>query len=383
MTEVERRSTKGTVKLRASTSGDSIGELSGLGIVFDTPADIGPFVETIAPEAVDGVFERSDTRSLVNHNPDRIIGRVPKTMSVDVRDGGVYYTVDLPDTVAGRDVKTSVKRGDISGSSFAFSVPEGGDEWDDSGEKPKRRITQFERIHDLSPVTFPAYESTTVSARALRCVGAECRSVGGDCGYRPSVPKRRREFEHRRRQLQAIEARLAAEGPGVTRNRRELPPPGRWGESLRPLLLHEAGHAVSGERLFGRVKAIKVDYRNGRPTGSAATYWSRMPKDARVHLAGPIAERWGEPRLRRLSRKALVEERIDADDQDFKRAKQLCARGKSGDLRYRNRFSAAWKGAQEFLREHWHEVERVADLVAEAPGGLVTGDQIRRVLRKR
>jgi HK97 family phage prohead protease len=84
---------------------------------------------------------------------------------------GLRYDVDLPDTAAAKDVRTLIKRGDVSGSSFAFRVED--DKWDEgktdkkSGTRtlPLRTILRAE-LFDVSPVTYPAYPTTSVSARS-------------------------------------------------------------------------------------------------------------------------------------------------------------------------------------------------------------------------
>jgi phage head maturation protease len=58
----------------------------------------------------------------------------------------------------------------VNQSSFAFVVGADGERWDDSevklGKLPLRRITQIAELYDVSAVTYPAYDVTTVSARA-------------------------------------------------------------------------------------------------------------------------------------------------------------------------------------------------------------------------
>ena len=133
--------------------------------------DLGGFQERILPGAFDRCLGASpDVRCLFNHNPDYLLGRTKSgTLSLDVTEHGLHYDCDTPDTQIGRDVVTSVGRRDIDGSSFGFTVH--GQNWleseDASGEPVIiRELTDVE-LFDVSPVTFPAYPSTDVSARAM------------------------------------------------------------------------------------------------------------------------------------------------------------------------------------------------------------------------
>lgn len=165
----ERRSVRGAIEFRED--GDAAA-ISGYAAVFDKETVIGGgswgFREVIAPTAFDEAIERDDVRALFNHNPDILLGRTKSgTLRLDVDKKGLKYDVDLPDTAAAKDVRTLIKRGDVSGSSFAFRVDE--DEWDESdakkGKLPLRRILRAE-LFDVSPVTYPAYPQTSVSARS-------------------------------------------------------------------------------------------------------------------------------------------------------------------------------------------------------------------------
>jgi HK97 family phage prohead protease len=100
----------------------------------------------------------------------------PLRLKVDKK--GLRYEVDLPDTAQARDVRELIRRGDVSGSSFGFVVQ--GDEWDESqmksGKLPLRTLTKLE-LFDVSPVTYPAYPQTSVSARSKAQTLAESGQV--------------------------------------------------------------------------------------------------------------------------------------------------------------------------------------------------------------
>jgi hypothetical protein len=71
---------------------------------------------------------------------------------------GLKVIASLPDTTAGRDAAVLLKRGDVSAMSFGFTVPQGGDSWDKSGNvRTLNRVS----LHEVSMVAFPAYTATT------------------------------------------------------------------------------------------------------------------------------------------------------------------------------------------------------------------------------
>ena len=85
-------------------------------------------------------------------------------MSLKLDDGGLTFEAVLPDTEAGRAAFTAVERGDLKGMSYAFTVPEGGDQYD--AKSNTRTITKISKVYECSLTAFPAYESTTVSAES-------------------------------------------------------------------------------------------------------------------------------------------------------------------------------------------------------------------------
>ena len=157
-------------QIRAASTGGGIGQLVGYASTFNSlSGDLGGFRERVAP----GCFSNSlrnnaDVRFLLNHDPSKILGRTKAgTLSLSEDKVGLRFACDLPDTSVGRDVYESVKRQDISQCSFAFTVDEGGDEWGE-GEDPETnqrcaiRTLRSVSLMDVSAVTYPAYESSSV-----------------------------------------------------------------------------------------------------------------------------------------------------------------------------------------------------------------------------
>jgi uncharacterized protein len=162
----ERRSVAMRVEVRQDEQ-DRPAVLSGYAAVFGSTTEIaGLFKERIAPGAFADAAKRDDVRALFNHDSNYVLGRTTSgTLRLVEDERGLRYDVDPPETQWARDLMVSVARGDVSQSSFAFEVTE--EEWDygQRGEMPIRTIKAV-KLYDVSPVTYPAYEATTVSARA-------------------------------------------------------------------------------------------------------------------------------------------------------------------------------------------------------------------------
>lgn len=145
----------------------------GTPIVYDTPTTIndptGSYTEVIKRGALDGA-DLTDSRLLVNHDLTRIpLARTPKTMQFKITDKGLEMTAELPDTEEARSAYTAVKRGDLTGMSFAFTVPEGGDSYD--AKTNTRTITKIAKVYEVSLVNFPAYPTASAEARSARAEG--------------------------------------------------------------------------------------------------------------------------------------------------------------------------------------------------------------------
>lgn len=164
--QIEARMVHEPVSVRADEDGQ---KLDGYAAVFNRETVIGgAFREAIAPGAFTAAMAGGDVRALFNHDPNQVLGRTAsKTMTLEQDDNGLRYVIVPPDTTLGRDVMALVARGDVTGSSFGFTVKR--DEWrkaDEPGGLPLRTIHEVEWLRDVGPVTFPAYEETTVQARS-------------------------------------------------------------------------------------------------------------------------------------------------------------------------------------------------------------------------
>ena len=127
--------------------------------------DLGGFRERIAPGAFSKTIKNRDVRALWNHNTDYVLGRQGAgtlRLSEDVK--GLAIEIDPPATQFATDLMISMQRGDINQMSFGFMTVS--DRWDKVDGEWIRTLLELE-LYEVSPVTFPAYPQTDVSARAL------------------------------------------------------------------------------------------------------------------------------------------------------------------------------------------------------------------------
>lgn len=139
----------------------------GYAAKFNAKSEPMPFTEVIMPGAFTRTLKsRNEIKAFVNHDTNLVIGSTRAgTLRLTQDERGLLVEIDLPDTTYGRDLAVSVQRGDVSGMSFGFSVPKGGDSW--NGDYTVRTITEI-ALYEVSPVTgFPAYRQTTAAVRAL------------------------------------------------------------------------------------------------------------------------------------------------------------------------------------------------------------------------
>lgn len=158
MTKLEKRGACLEIRAKGRT-------LEGYAATFNNAAEIGGrFVETIAPGAFSASLRaKGDILALVDHDPGRVLARTRSgslRLSEDTR--GLAFSLDVPDTTAGRDVLALAERGDLGGMSFGFTA------FDERRDGDRRELRGVE-LHEISIVlAWPAYDGTSIHARSLQ-----------------------------------------------------------------------------------------------------------------------------------------------------------------------------------------------------------------------
>lgn len=125
-----------------------------------------PFIERIAPDAFKrSIEEDKDQMGFVGHTDDPLsaFARAGSNLSLTVGEKGLEWRALLPDTQSGRDLKTLTEQRIITGTSFEFTVNDGGEKWEKRDGKDVRTVTTA-RLYTVNPVAFPAYPESELTA---------------------------------------------------------------------------------------------------------------------------------------------------------------------------------------------------------------------------
>ena len=142
--------------------------LSGYIAKYDKATKIGGITEIIRRSAFTASLASGrDILALADHDVSRVLGRTRSgTLELREDDTGLAFTLQMPDTQAGRDLVALAERNDLGGCSFGFVVPSGGDSW--QGDQRELRTVD---LHEVSVVqSWPAYADTEISLRARQPV---------------------------------------------------------------------------------------------------------------------------------------------------------------------------------------------------------------------
>lgn len=142
-------------------------KITGYAAVFDSMSgNLGGFRERIERGAFSKALPTSDVRALINHDSNYVLGRAKAgTLRMIEDERGLKIEIDPPATQAANDLLVSINRGDIDQMSFAFRL--GKDSWEERNGESIRTIHEFDEIYDVSVVTYPAYEETSVALRSM------------------------------------------------------------------------------------------------------------------------------------------------------------------------------------------------------------------------
>ena len=161
---VEKRFLSSSVEVRSEEG--KLNVVEGYAAVFNDETEIGgQFVERVAPGAFDGA-DMSNTVALFNHNIDQPLARVGRGLLLEVDERGLKYRFELGNQSYARDLAENIRMGNVSTSSFGFTVRD--DEWErrDDGLN-LRTIKEVGLLFDVSPTTQGAYPTTEVGLRSM------------------------------------------------------------------------------------------------------------------------------------------------------------------------------------------------------------------------
>lgn len=158
--------------------------IDGRPIVYESKTDLGFFDEIIEKGALDGA-NLTDVRFLVNHDTKMIpLARSRRnngnsTMQLKTDDKGLlleWVKLDVKNNPTASSLYSAIERGDIDGMSFMFSIDD--EEWEDlESDHPTRIIKKIGSVVEVSAVTFPAYDATSINARSKDALDSARKAV--------------------------------------------------------------------------------------------------------------------------------------------------------------------------------------------------------------
>jgi len=164
MEKLEKRFLSSDFEVRSQESGSIVVE--GYAARFDDETVIGgKFAERIARGAFDKA-DMSNTVALFNHDWNMPLARVGRGLELEVDDKGLKYRFELGNQSYAKDLAENIRMGNVSTSSFGFTISD--DNWErrDDGVN-LRTITEVETLYDVSPTTQGAYPTTEVALRSM------------------------------------------------------------------------------------------------------------------------------------------------------------------------------------------------------------------------
>lgn len=176
----------------------------GYASTFDQPYILYEDDDVVLREVVDrSAFDNADMSDVImqyNHE-GRVFARISNgTLEVSPDDVGLHITADLSGTEIGRNLYEEIKGGYTNKMSFGFTIDE--DEWNERDENGKRvstrTIKSVKRLYDVSAVSIPANDATTISVRGL---------VDGVINRLQTERSEKEHFEFRKRKLEMIARR--------------------------------------------------------------------------------------------------------------------------------------------------------------------------------
>lgn len=140
--------------------------LEGYFIRFNEETELWPGAfEEVSPEAITNSLKNNDIRCLFNHDTSIVLGRTGNnTLELKADDTGLFGRVKInPNDTQAMDAQARIERGDINACSFGFNIIS--EEVQNRDDGTIKFVLREIDLHEVSPVTFPAYPTTSISAR--------------------------------------------------------------------------------------------------------------------------------------------------------------------------------------------------------------------------
>ncbi len=167
---VETRAAGGELRAAAGRG------LQGYAALFAQEARIADrFTEVLAPGCFAASLGSRDIVALSDHDPAKVLGRTRSgSLKLSENGLGLWFEIsEMPNTTAANDVLELVRSGNAGGCSFGFTVAPDGEKWTGT-----RRELRAVTLHEISIVSaWPAYQGTSVSARAMARAATEAPGV--------------------------------------------------------------------------------------------------------------------------------------------------------------------------------------------------------------
>ena len=196
-TRLERRS----MEVRELRTKDD-GKIAGYASVFNEETVIGGmFREVIKPGAFTrAIKEGDDVRALWNHDPNYVLGRTKSgTLTLNEDRKGLWIEIDPPNTQFAHDLMESISRGDVDSMSFAFTADD--EAWNEKKDELPLREIKATTLYDISAVTYPAYEGTSVGLRSAESIYQDhinSLDVQGDTGEEDDAERSKQVLDRAR-----------------------------------------------------------------------------------------------------------------------------------------------------------------------------------------
>ena len=206
-TTIHTRAMQGLSIREAEKDSGYIGVLEGHAAVFNSDslefAGYGkPWVERIAPGAFKRTLaEQPDVKALWSHRADSILARAPDTLKISEDATGLRVEICLIDTQQNRDVLASVRAKLVDSMSFGFSARSV--KWEEGKERDIRTLLDVD-LFEVSPVVWPAYPDTAISARSA----ASFRSQDGTAELKAIAEERDQHFATARKSTEDATAAI-------------------------------------------------------------------------------------------------------------------------------------------------------------------------------